>query len=149
MRLSNYSFFFAKKRALPILFCHKSEPSKQYMSFRIIWKKFATIATLGTNQDPTLPPAMLSTVGYLHATGEISKDNHAWRVGDVDIFFAFQGPFFLTKEEDLELLHRHNLLKSPGAVLVADNVLSTAAVGLLWRTGRGILHMRVIWIEGV
>ena len=24
------------------------------MSFRIIWKKFATIATLGTNQDPTL-----------------------------------------------------------------------------------------------
>lgn len=87
---------------------------------------------------------MLSTVGYLHATGEISKDNHAWRVGDVDIFFAFQGPFFLTKEEDLELLHRHNLLKSPGAVLVADNVLSTAAVGLLWRTGRGILHMRVI-----
>ena len=53
MPLSNYSFF-CKKRALPILFCHKSEPSKQYMSFRIIWKKFATIATLGTNQDSTL-----------------------------------------------------------------------------------------------
>lgn len=40
------------------------------------------------------------------------------------------------KEKDLELLHRHNLL-TPTAVLVADNVLSTAAVGLLWRTGRG------------
>ena len=52
--LSAITVFFAKKRALPILFCHKSEPSKQYMSFRIIWKKFATIATLGTNQDSTL-----------------------------------------------------------------------------------------------
>ena len=117
------------------------------------WVARAAITLVGwdmrTKKYKLLPPAMLSTVGYLHATGEISKDNHAWRVGDVDIFFAFQGPFFLTKEEDLELLHRHNLLKSPGAVLVADNVLSTAAVGLLWRTGRGILHMRVIWIEGV
>jgi len=37
MPLSNY-MFFQKKRVLPILFCHKSEPSKQYMSFRIIWK---------------------------------------------------------------------------------------------------------------
>ena len=74
---------------------------------------------------------------------ELCKDNHARRVGDVDSFFAFQRQFFLTEEEDLELLHRHDLLKSPGAVLVADNVLSTAAVGLLWRTGRGILHMRV------
>ena len=52
--VSAITVFFAKKRALPILFCHQSEPSKQYMSFRIIWKKFATIATLGTNQDPTL-----------------------------------------------------------------------------------------------
>ena len=41
------------------------------------------------------------------------------------------------EDEDLDLLHRHSLLKCPGAVLVADNVLSTAAVGLLWRTGRG------------
>ena len=54
--LSAITVFFCKKRALPILFCHKSEPSKQYMSFRIIWKKFATIATLGTNQDSTLSP---------------------------------------------------------------------------------------------
>ena len=53
MPLSNYSFF-SKKRVLPILFCHKSEPSKQYMSFRIIWKKIATIATLATNQELTL-----------------------------------------------------------------------------------------------
>ena len=53
MPLSNYSFF-SKKMALPILFCHKSEPSKQYMSFRIIWKKIATIATLATNQELTL-----------------------------------------------------------------------------------------------
>ena len=51
--LSNYSFF-SKKRALAILSCHKSEPSKQYMSFRIIWKKIATIATLATNQELTL-----------------------------------------------------------------------------------------------
>ena len=60
MPLSNYSFF-CKKRALPILFCHKSEPSKQYMSFRIIWKKIATIATLGTNQDSTLSKADQTT----------------------------------------------------------------------------------------
>eukprot|EP00435_Cladocopium_sp_Y103_P065009 s2528_g26.t2 len=46
----------------------------------------------------------------------------------------------IAREEDLELLHRHDLLKSPGAVLVADNVLSTAAVGLLWRTGTGQVH---------
>ena len=39
-------------------FCHKSEPSKQYMSLRIIWRKFATIANLATNQELTLlqPP---------------------------------------------------------------------------------------------
>ena len=47
--LSAITFFF-KKSALPILFCHKSEPSKQYMRFRIIWKN-ATIATLATNQE--------------------------------------------------------------------------------------------------
>ena len=35
--LSAITFFF-KKSVLPILFCHESEPSKQYMSFRIIWK---------------------------------------------------------------------------------------------------------------
>ena len=63
--------------------------------------------------------------------------------------FALHRQLCLAEEEDLELLHRHDLLKSPGAVLVADNVLSTAAVGLLWRTGRGILHMRVPRAGGV
>jgi len=48
--LSNYRLFFSKKKALPF-FCHKSELSKQYMSFRIIWRKFATIANLATNQE--------------------------------------------------------------------------------------------------
>ena len=52
--LSAITVFFAKKKGSPNFSCHKSEPSKQYMSFRIIWKKFATIATLGTNQDSTL-----------------------------------------------------------------------------------------------
>ena len=32
------------------------------MSFRIIWKKFATIATLGTNQDSTLSQRLNSLV---------------------------------------------------------------------------------------
>ena len=45
------------------------------------------------------------------------------------------------EDEDLELLHEHQLL-APGAVLVADNVLSTGAAGFLWRTGRGRLKVR-------
>ena len=48
---------FFKKKTIPF-FCHKSEPSKQYMSLRIIWRKCATIANLATNQELTLlqPP---------------------------------------------------------------------------------------------
>ena len=51
--LSAITGCFFPKKTIPF-FCHKSEPSKQYMAFRIIWRKFATIANLATNQEPTL-----------------------------------------------------------------------------------------------
>ena len=44
------------KKGLPF-FRHKSEPSKQYMGFRIIWRKFVTIPNLATNQHPALMAA--------------------------------------------------------------------------------------------
>ena len=55
--LSAITGCFFQKKNYPF-FCHKSEPSKQYMSLRIIWRKFATIANLATNQELTLlqPP---------------------------------------------------------------------------------------------
>ena len=86
--------FFSKKRALPILFCHKSEPSKQYMSFRIIWKKIATIATLATNQELTLQGMPCQLESQVHSTNtlidevglvemEVGLDQLTW--GDADL----------------------------------------------------------------
>ena len=54
MRLSNYSFFFAKKKGSPNFVLPQKRTLQTIHEFQNNLEKFATIATLGTNQNPTL-----------------------------------------------------------------------------------------------
>ena len=61
------------------------------MSFRIIWKKIATIATLGTNQDPTLDlpreAPTLSTMGRNLSVSAASRNRTPLCAGDIKTAF--------------------------------------------------------------
>ena len=53
------------------------------MSFRIIWKKIATIATLGTNQDSTLE--WDATKNTIRVCPELLREGTSSKIGIFDV----------------------------------------------------------------